>query len=185
MGLVGHHWPSSLTTEGQNGADRVWSRWTPVPEPSTALLLSLGLAALAVRREVITRLAPCLILFVSMPNWAEAAPVVLFGSEFWDPTGGPQGDGALVSGLQRYDTNGAFLSFLEAPLYDTRAAVGNEMWGISGRQVSRFNSAGNLLGTFTAQYDVEPGYIIFVVPEPGTALLLGLGLTALAVRREE
>ena len=31
---VGHHWPSWETTEGQSGASTVWSRWTPIPEPS-------------------------------------------------------------------------------------------------------------------------------------------------------
>ena len=65
------------------------------------------------------------------------------------------------------------------------AIVGSEVWGTRGGGISRFATDGTLLGEF----DPNPSYpnqsVIQVIPEPSTALLLGIGLTVLAVRRGE
>ena len=65
------------------------------------------------------------------------------------------------------------------------AIVGSEVWGARSSRISRWATD----GTFLGQFDPTPGYstqsVIQVIPEPSTALLLGLGLTALAVRRGE
>jgi hypothetical protein len=41
----------TFDVSGPVGADRVWASWTPVPEPGTALLLSLGLLGLSARKR--------------------------------------------------------------------------------------------------------------------------------------
>ena len=63
------------------------------------------------------------------------------------------------------------------------AVVGNEVW--AGKEntygINRYDFLGNFLGDLDTTGGVTA---LAVVPEPNSALLLGLGLSALAVRRE-
>ena len=61
--------------------------------------------------------------------------------------------------------------------------TGSEVWfGSTPGTVLRYDLDGTEVGSFNSVYSVEA---MTPVPEPNTALLLGIGLSALAVRREK
>ena len=92
--------------------------------------------------------------------------------------------------VDRYDISGSHLGDISAPNglygYETIAVVGSEVWmGSSARaHVDRYDISGSHLGDISAPTGLYGYETIATIPEPNTALLLGLGLSALAVRRE-
>ena len=119
------------------------------------------------------KIALCIGLFASL-GWSSGAwatPEVWQGSSNNFGIGRYGFDGSLLGSFQANSTN------------NTLAVVGDEVW--AGKEnssgIHRYDFDGLFLGDLTTFGGVTA---LAVIPEPNTALLLGIGLSALAVRRE-
>ena len=92
--------------------------------------------------------------------------------------------------IERFDPLGNFISsFDTGPLVSGIVTVGDEVWlayqGFGLTNIDRVDLNGVFLGTFDTVNARDPSdqFGFAFVPEPSTALLMGLGLIALSVRK--
>jgi hypothetical protein len=115
------------------------------------------------------------------------------GAEQWDLRASTDGFAASNIALQTLDISGSaadqqtLFSALDISALGTVAGtVTFRLYGYDYTQPADFSGLGNDSGWLIGGTGINPlidGSVVTVVPEPGTALLVGLGLIALGVRR--
>jgi hypothetical protein len=156
-----------LNTEGETGINLLYAS-TQTSDPSVVSFVS-GVSPAAILVTFTTSGVPVSVARNAQPqdgvpgDAAGRVRAASFGSP--DPSGGSSAN-QLLSTLTFVATGAGTTSI--APLVETMTAANNDRVDVNGVNV-------------TASVTTGPGLEVTVVPEPGTALLMGLGLAGLGV----